>query len=80
MVSATGKSHLINDVKRDAILFDIGVSRRAGDKRLFGDIDEQALADYRLYTPPRGGLGPLTSVMIFWNLLKCAKGRFKLFE
>lgn len=68
--SATGKAGLITDdiVTSDQVVIDAGVSFQEGKMR--GDLSEEASRKVRGYTPTPGGVGPVTTVMLFRNLLR----------
>ena len=56
-------------VKQDAVVIDVGISRRDG--KIIGDVDfanVQKIASY--ITPNPGGVGPMTVAMIIDNLLE----------
>ncbi|MBN1859320.1 bifunctional 5,10-methylenetetrahydrofolate dehydrogenase/5,10-methenyltetrahydrofolate cyclohydrolase [Candidatus Bipolaricaulota bacterium] len=71
---AAGRPHLIgkDHVRKGAVLIDIGIhSSSAG---LVGDIDTQAVVDHAAWvTPVPGGVGALTTRMIFANMLSAAE-------
>lgn len=72
LVSATGHAHLItvDYVKKGAVVIDVGISRGA-DGKIVGDVDfenVQKIAGF--ITPVPGGVGPMTIVMIFQNIVQ----------
>ncbi len=76
IVSATGKAHLstADMVKPEAIVIDVGVSVQNG--KVQGDVDfENVKSKASFITPPTGGIGPMTVVMLLANTLKAAKNR-----
>ncbi|MEI8061285.1 MAG: bifunctional 5,10-methylenetetrahydrofolate dehydrogenase/5,10-methenyltetrahydrofolate cyclohydrolase [Candidatus Berkelbacteria bacterium] len=70
IISAVGKSGLIkpNMIKNDAVLIDAGTTELGG--KLRGDIDSAAYEKASFYTPVPGGIGPVTVVMLFRNLIQ----------
>jgi methylenetetrahydrofolate dehydrogenase (NADP+) / methenyltetrahydrofolate cyclohydrolase len=73
VISGVGRPGLIKgDFIRDGvILFDAGTSEAEG--RLLGDIDLSAHKKAALVTPVPGGVGPITVVKLFENLLLSLK-------
>ena len=72
IVSGVGKPGLIKpaSIKTGAILIDAGTSESGG--QLKGDADPACAEKCFLFTPVPGGVGPLTVVMLFKNLLELA--------
>lgn len=62
VISATGISDLIKDIKGGAICIDVGYPE--------AEFSPSALAKASFYTPVPGGVGPVTVAMLFANLLK----------
>ena len=55
-------------VKKDAAVFDVGVSRIEG--KLYGDLDFESVMRKAAYvTPNPGGVGPMTVTMLLYNTL-----------
>ncbi|WP_029608725.1 bifunctional 5,10-methylenetetrahydrofolate dehydrogenase/5,10-methenyltetrahydrofolate cyclohydrolase [Mycoplasma simbae] len=78
LVVATGVPKLINkdNIKEGAVVIDIGTSwiEENGVKYLSGDVDHTGLDGYiSAIAPTPGGVGPLTVVCLFKNLLKAVK-------
>jgi methylenetetrahydrofolate dehydrogenase (NADP+)/methenyltetrahydrofolate cyclohydrolase len=70
VVAAIGKPHFIKKsfVKRGQIIIDIGITKVGG--ALFGDVDFKPVSKIvRAITPVPGGVGPMTVVSLFENLL-----------
>ena len=70
IVSATGNKHLIRrkNIKKGTILIDVGFTIENG--KVYGDIDFQGVkGKAAMVSPPKGGVGPLTVLQIFLNLL-----------
>lgn len=61
VISAVGIKDLIKpeNIKNDAILIDIGL----------GDFDEGCYEKASAYTPPKGGVGPMTIISLMENLI-----------
>jgi len=71
---AAGRPHLIGrqHIRPGAVVIDIGI--HATSDGLVGDVDTQAVADLAAWvTPVPGGVGALTTRMIFANLLQSAQ-------
>jgi len=69
IVSGVGRSDLITPevIKEGVILVDAGTSEASG--QLVGDANPACADKCSLFTPVPGGVGPLTVVMLFKNLL-----------
>ena len=69
IVSGVGVPHMIKPsmIKEGVLLIDAGTSEQAG--KLVGDIDPACEAKVSLMTPVPGGVGPITVVSLFANLL-----------
>ena len=68
IISGAGKANLIKDVKKDAIVIDAGASLHKG--KIVGDVDLKRVAKKaKILTPVPGGIGPLTVVYLFKNLI-----------
>lgn len=71
LVVATGYKWLIgkNDVKKDAVVIDVGVTRIDG--KIYGDVNTDEVKKVaKLVTPPTGGVGPMTVAMLLSNVIK----------
>lgn len=76
LISAVGKKDMITSdmVKDNAIVIDVGINRV--DKKLYGDVDFDAIKDKAAYiTPVPGGIGPMTIATLLENVLYCYKNR-----
>ncbi|MHA1300339.1 MAG: bifunctional 5,10-methylenetetrahydrofolate dehydrogenase/5,10-methenyltetrahydrofolate cyclohydrolase [Candidatus Helarchaeota archaeon] len=74
IVTAAGVPNLIKPdmVKKGVIIIDAGFSRVEG--KIHGDADFNNLKDICSYiTPPTGGVGPMTIVMLLKNTVKAAR-------
>ncbi len=69
IVSGTGIPNIIKPemIREGVILFDAGASEESGEIR--GDADPLCSDKCSLFTPVPGGIGPITVVMLFKNLL-----------
>lgn len=69
IISGVGEPHFITPdmVKDGVVLIDAGTSEQAG--KLAGDIDPACAEKATLFTPVPGGVGPVTVVSLFWNLI-----------
>ncbi|WP_281685753.1 bifunctional 5,10-methylenetetrahydrofolate dehydrogenase/5,10-methenyltetrahydrofolate cyclohydrolase [Thalassobaculum salexigens] len=71
--AATGRPGLLNagNVTADHVILDAGIAYK--DDKLVGDFDAEAAEGVAAYTPVPGGVGRVTSAIIFANLLKCMR-------
>jgi methylenetetrahydrofolate dehydrogenase (NADP+) / methenyltetrahydrofolate cyclohydrolase len=78
IISAAGEPKLITGkmIKKDAVIIDVGISKKDG--RVCGDVDMESVKnkDCQL-TPVPGGVGPMTIAMAFKNTLELFKKRKK---
>ena len=75
LVVATGVKGLIkgNMAKKGAVIVDAGIHRDK-NKKIYGDVDFQAVSKYASYiTPVPGGVGPMTVAMLLWNTARLSK-------
>ncbi len=75
IVSAVGKANFINEsfVKDGQVIVDVGINRGT-DGKVCGDVDFNNLIKKDLkITPVPFGIGPMTLIMLFHNLLICYK-------
>ena len=71
LVSAVGKKHLITAdmVKDGVVVLDVGINR-GEDKKLYGDVDFDAVKEKASFiTPVPGGCGPMTIAVLMKNTL-----------
>lgn len=71
IISAAGKRNLIgrNCVKENQVIIDVGL-QRGEDGKLRGDVDFDAVKDIvAAITPVPGGVGPMTVLSLFLNLV-----------
>jgi methylenetetrahydrofolate dehydrogenase (NADP+)/methenyltetrahydrofolate cyclohydrolase len=70
IVSGVGKAHMIKPdmIKEGVVLIDAGASELSG--QLAGDIDPACADKAALLSPVPGGVGPLTVISLFMNLVK----------
>ncbi|OXM99367.1 bifunctional methylenetetrahydrofolate dehydrogenase/methenyltetrahydrofolate cyclohydrolase [Bifidobacterium vansinderenii] len=79
IVAAMGNAHFVKpeDVRPDAVLVDVGVSRvtdpETGKSRILGDVDPAAREACAAYTPNPGGVGPMTRAMLLRNVVDIAE-------
>jgi|AntRauTorckE6833_2_1112554.scaffolds.fasta_scaffold11608_3 methylenetetrahydrofolate dehydrogenase (NADP+)/methenyltetrahydrofolate cyclohydrolase len=75
VISGVGKPELIKrgHLKGGVVLIDAGTSEAKG--KLSGDIDESAREIASLVTPVPGGIGPITVVKLFENVLISLKNK-----
>jgi len=75
IVSALGKKNFIkpNIIKKNTIIIDVGISRPKNSKKIFGDVHPDCFQKSPYISPVPGGVGPLTVVFLFKNLIKLKK-------
>ena len=73
IISGAGSPGLIKPdmLKDDVVLIDAGTSEVSGTIK--GDADPECASKCSLFTPVPGGMGPITVVMLFKNLITLAK-------
>lgn len=77
VILGVGKANLLTPlmVKEGVVVFDAGASEAGGV--LVGDAEVSVAKKAKLFSPVPGGIGPLTVVLLFKNLLILAKNRAK---
>lgn len=81
IISGAGSPGFINGdmVKNGVIVIDAGSSKDPETGKLVGDVDFASVEQKASYiTPVPGGVGPMTVAMIFYNLVRLTKQRFKM--
>lgn len=71
LIVATGSKWLIgkDDIKKDAVVIDIGITREDG--KIYGDVNTDEVKKVAsLITPPVGSVGPMTVTMLLTNVIK----------
>jgi methylenetetrahydrofolate dehydrogenase (NADP+) / methenyltetrahydrofolate cyclohydrolase len=74
IIVAVGKKSFLKNqnLKKSAVVIDVGIHRELGSKKLFGDVDQSV--DYVAYkTPVPGGVGPMTITALLKNTINAAK-------
>lgn len=74
VIVALGKPNIIKSefIKDGAILIDVGTTKING--KIVGDIEALGFANRQVYlTPVPGGVGPMTVVMLLWNVYSLAR-------
>jgi len=80
LVAALGKAGFVKSdhIKENSVLIDVGINEISGDKgkpAYVGDIDYNSCYDKALaITPVPGGVGTVTSALLFLNLLRACLG------
>ena len=88
LISACGVPHLfgVNDVKKDAIIIDIGINKiddstKKNGFRLVGDVNYDDVKDkVSAITPVPGGVGPMTIAMLLQHTLNSYKRLNKIID
>lgn len=73
LIAALGKAKFITSeyLKQNAIVIDVGINRDLNNK-VCGDVDFESVVDLvQFISPVPFGVGPMTLIMLFNNLLKC---------
>ena len=71
LIAAIGKAKFVTKdfIKDGATVIDVGINRCA-DKKLYGDVDFEAVKDMDInITPVPGGVGPMTITMLLHNTI-----------
>lgn len=77
IISAVGKTDLIERVSDGTVVIDVGINRT--ENGLKGDVYFEKVSQNASYiTPVPGGVGPMTIVMLMENTLELAKKQSKL--
>jgi methylenetetrahydrofolate dehydrogenase (NADP+)/methenyltetrahydrofolate cyclohydrolase len=79
LISATGVPGLIKKemIKNGVVVVDVGIFRLVGQgSKVVGDVDPKAVEVARFLTPVPGGVGPVTVVSLFENLLEAYRRSF----
>jgi len=74
VVVALGQPQIIKGefIKDGAVLIDVGTTKVNG--KVMGDVDATSLANRDVYlTPVPGGVGPMTVIMLLWNVYHLAR-------
>lgn len=74
IIVAVGKKNFLKNqnLKKSAVVIDVGIHREEGSRRLCGDVDQSV--DYVAYkTPVPGGVGPMTITALLQNTINAAK-------
>jgi 5,10-methylene-tetrahydrofolate dehydrogenase/methenyl tetrahydrofolate cyclohydrolase len=68
--SGAGVANLVNRdwIKKDAIVIDAATSGVSGE--IFGDVNKDDINEFTYLCPSPKGVGPVTVLYIFWNLLR----------
>ena len=80
VISAIGQSRFVkeNMIKDGAIIIDVGINR-GEDGKITGDVDFENVEKKASYiTPVPGGVGPMTVISVFTNLIKAYKIQNKM--
>lgn len=74
LISAVGKPGLIKKgmVKEGAMVIDVGISKKGS--QVFGDVDPEVARVAGFLTPVPGGVGPVTVISLFRNLIENHQG------
>ncbi len=67
IVSATGKKQELKNIKKSAILIDVGIHKISGQDGIFGDLDFQEIVKTNRITPVPKGVGPMTVASLMVN-------------
>ncbi len=69
IISVFGKKWFLkpNMIKKDAIIIDVGITRK--NARTFGDVHPDCFKKSKYISPVPGGVGPLTVAYLFKNLI-----------
>ncbi len=75
LITAAGKAGLVtvDGIHEELVIVDAGISEMADGSGITGDVDPAAYEQAKAVTPVPGGVGTLTTVILFENLLKAVK-------
>ncbi len=76
LVVAIGRKHFVTAdmVKPGAVVVDVGINRKPGSKKIFGDVDTAAVSEVAGFiTPVPGGVGPMTIMMLMRATVEAAE-------
>lgn len=73
VITAIGKANYFNNTyfKDGQVIVDVGTNYLDG--RLVGDVNSSLITDNIYITPVPGGIGQLTPIYLFWNLIEAKK-------
>jgi methylenetetrahydrofolate dehydrogenase (NADP+)/methenyltetrahydrofolate cyclohydrolase len=71
IVVAVGVPNFINQkfVNKDSIVIDIGTNYTSTNK-VVGDVDPKIYKKIKAFSPVPGGIGPITNIILFANLIE----------
>lgn len=67
----TGRRLTARDIKRGAIVVDVGIRKHG--KKTAGDVDQSVWTKAKAISPVPGGVGPLTVAYVLWNTYTLAR-------
>lgn len=69
IITAIGRANYFDNTyfKEDQVIIDVGINYL--DEKIVGDVDIKSLPDNISITPVPGGVGQLTPIYLFWNLI-----------
>lgn len=80
LIVAAGSPNLVKaeNIKNNAVIIDVGVSRIGLSNKTFGDVDFESIRNKAFaISPTIGGVGPLTVVSLLENLIEIYIEKFK---
>ena len=75
IIVAKGKKNFIKPgmIKKNAVIIDVGINKNIKTGKICGDVSQKCFEKSKYISPVPGGVGPLTVVFLYRNLLKIVK-------
>jgi methylenetetrahydrofolate dehydrogenase (NADP+)/methenyltetrahydrofolate cyclohydrolase len=79
IIVAVGIPNFINQefINKNSIVIDIGTNYTSGN-RVVGDVDPKIYSKIKAFSPVPGGIGPITNIILFANLIEAINNKHDL--
>ena len=79
IIVAVGVPNFINQefINKNSIVIDIGTNYTSGN-RVVGDVDPKIYSKIKAFSPVPGGIGPITNIILFANLIEAINNKHDL--
>jgi methylenetetrahydrofolate dehydrogenase (NADP+)/methenyltetrahydrofolate cyclohydrolase len=79
IIVAVGVPNFINQefINKNSIVIDIGTNYTS-DNRVVGDVDPKIYSKIKAFSPVPGGIGPITNIILFANLIEAINNKHDL--
>jgi methylenetetrahydrofolate dehydrogenase (NADP+)/methenyltetrahydrofolate cyclohydrolase len=79
IIVAVGVPNFINQkfINKNSIVIDIGTNYTS-DNRVVGDVDPKIYNKVKAFSPVPGGIGPITNIILFANLIEAINNKHDL--